>query len=89
VDWAAGALERTFRRHPEHVALRNVPNTIDASDYRAFMAFMLRGAVARAAVDTAGRTVGPKQCYELLFVQHVPRRLRNRPARMPSGRMVF
>lgn len=39
-----GALEQTFRSHLDQVVMRGVPTIADASDYRAFMAFMVRGA---------------------------------------------
>lgn len=40
----AGALQETFERHVESVSMRGIPGTVDASDPRAFMAFMVRGA---------------------------------------------
>lgn len=40
----AGALRQAFTRHLDAVAVRGIPATVDASDYRAFMAFMVRGA---------------------------------------------
>lgn len=39
-----GALRATFARNLTEVSVRGIPGTLDASDYRAFMAFVVRGA---------------------------------------------